>query len=79
MCAPSFLVCARLMTCVHTHSLEGTLLNVLTVGLYQYHPLLANFMQFLFWSMFWRISRDYELASIPWFFPEEKFPECKNS
>ena len=26
MCAPSFLVCARLTTCVHTHSLEGTLL-----------------------------------------------------
>jgi len=25
MCAPSFLVCAHLATCVHTHSLEGTL------------------------------------------------------
>src|SRR6218665_453952 len=24
MCAPSFLVCARLKACVHTHSLEGT-------------------------------------------------------
>jgi len=25
MCAPSFLVYARLTTCVHAHSLEGTL------------------------------------------------------
>jgi len=25
MCAPSFLVCAHLTTCVHAHSLEGTL------------------------------------------------------
>ena len=25
MCAPSFLVCACLMACVHTHSLGGTL------------------------------------------------------
>jgi len=25
MCVPSFLVCARLMACVHAHSLEGTL------------------------------------------------------
>ena len=26
MCAPRFLVCARLMTCVYAHSLEGTLM-----------------------------------------------------
>src|SRR6218665_1323365 len=27
MCTPSFLVCARLTTCVHTHSLEGKLVR----------------------------------------------------
>jgi len=30
MCAPSFLVCAHLTTCVrtHVHSLEGTLITI---------------------------------------------------
>jgi len=27
MCAPSFLVCARLTTCAHAHNLEGTLVQ----------------------------------------------------
>jgi len=26
MCAPRFLMCAHPTTCVHTHSLEGTLI-----------------------------------------------------
>ena len=28
MCAPRFLACARLMTCVRAHSVEGTLVQV---------------------------------------------------
>jgi len=31
MCAPSFLVCTRLTTCVHVHSLEGTLLGIVSL------------------------------------------------
>src|SRR6218665_2158853 len=37
MCAPSFLVCAHLMTCVHVHSLEGTLVIVVLKNEHDYY------------------------------------------
>jgi len=41
ICTPSFLVCARLTTCVHAHSLEGTL--VVTSKYRVYYLVLISF------------------------------------
>jgi len=43
LCAPSFLVCARLTTCVrvHTHSLEGTLITG-NIGVQKHHVLVSG-------------------------------------